>query len=456
MNRIVRLRLTKNVACASLSYAQSFSLVGSIVLVSFMLPLRVVWCRIQPLLVIGLVVLGALTRRKRLSQKSPIVKSAQRSSLSSYDILIRDSSRGATRWDEAIFVYAAWIAYGSLFHEAKHAAADLDIIDDTWISSALMFSVLRAVLFTAGTCFSYSHAFVQRAPSFWFSFFLYAVLLLALPPLNGVPHTLIVYDSIARGFAFLWFFGVNEFMRNVVEHWNFANLVSEDSLDASTVLKLGDIAKMAEKPYADELPELTVKAGSHTPRIGVYNDDTVPVSWSVLRSSWILTLSSTWMSYVCAIICFLSISYNTDKWSRSAASLLRQRSQGGEQMPKNPQYEDAHEKQELSSIVVEKEASKARQTASAILAAKVKSIPTAMSARTNTRHRPMTPPAVSYSDVLQAKTKSSVNVINNGSVTSQPISLQQKKLNFTRRLAENNTCASLKKEFDRRHKMEQV
>jgi len=57
---------------------------------------------------------------------------------------------------------------------------------------------------------------------------------------------------------------------------------------------------------------------------------------------------------------------------------------------------------------------------------------------------------------LQAKTKSSVNVINNGSVTSQPISLQQKKLNFTRRLAENNTCASLKKEFDRRHKMEQV
>lgn len=108
MNRIARLRLTRNVVAEPPSYGTTSVLVGAAVFAAFALPLRIVWCRVQPLLVIGLVILGAFMRRSRMSRAVSV--SAQRTQLSSYDILIKDDGRGAARWDEAVFVYAAWIA----------------------------------------------------------------------------------------------------------------------------------------------------------------------------------------------------------------------------------------------------------------------------------------------------------------------------------------------------------
>lgn len=323
MNKVVRLRLTPKVVGEAPSYALTVTLVGCIVGVAFALPLRIVWCRIQPLLVIALLLVGTFLRRSRISRPAPI--SVSRDKLSTYDALIRNNGSGAARWDEALFVYAAWIAYGSLFHEAKHAAADLSLFDDTWISSAFFISTLRAVLFTAGTCFSYSEAFAERTPRFWLAFFSYSMLLLALPPLNGVPHTLSVSATIARAFAFLWFFGVNEFMRSVLEHWNFAKLVAEDGVDASTVLRLEESAVVCARPAGDKLPLLTLHACRNQPLAVTYvaeNSAAIPVPWSVLRSAWLLTLSNAWITYVCALVCFGFLAYSTRSWSLNAEQLL--------------------------------------------------------------------------------------------------------------------------------------
>jgi len=328
MNRVVTLGVTARLLAQEPTYLQVAIVVGSIVVTAYALPLRIIWCRVQPLLIFGLFVLGAWLRRRRLSQSVPL--SYSRARLTTYERLVADDGANATHWDEALFVYAAWIAYGAVFHEARHAAADLALFDDTWITSAQLVSTLRALSFTLATCYSYSQAFIQRPPSFWLAFGAYGAFLFVLPPLHGVPHALAVYETLARAFAFLWLFAVNEFMRNLIEHWHFAARVRLDALDPTTLVRVEDASAYMERPDGDELPLLALSATTARnakPLPGVVenvrlNQQALPVSWSVMRTAWILTLPSGLLTYACLAVCIACAYRYTGTWSHSAVYMI--------------------------------------------------------------------------------------------------------------------------------------
>ena len=186
-------------------------------------------------------------------------------------------------------------------------------------------------MFTAATCYSYTQAFIQRSPSFWLIFSAYGAFLFVLPPLHGVPHALAVYETLARAFAFLWLFSINEFMRNLVEHWYFAARVRIDALDPTTLMRLDDLSVYTERPTGDELPQLrlspkSAKDGKQMPSVVQNvreNQNVVPVSWSVLRSAWLLTLPNAWITYACLFICIMAACRYANTWSRSSVYMIR-------------------------------------------------------------------------------------------------------------------------------------
>jgi len=325
-------------SCAVPTYTDVMFVVGSAVLVAYTLPLRLVWCSVQPLLVLSVCLIGSLMRYMRMSQSMLIDTHrplGDKRKPTAYDVYAQLTGRARTRWDQVLFVYAAWIAYGALFHEAKHAAADLSLFDDqlsvSTVSSIL--SATRAVGFTLATCYSFSTAVANQVAAGWLAYAAYISLLLAVPPLNGVPHALSIHETLWRVLAFVWLFGVAEFMRLVTDHGLFVAELVNGTLDANAALKFGEATadstldgrqtaksetiasvRLTTVPRGDASLASLVNARSHA--------TVLPVSWSVLRSAWVLSVSSNWLSFGCVLVCVASAAYNCFVWSSLAAKLL--------------------------------------------------------------------------------------------------------------------------------------
>lgn len=322
-----RLGVTHRLLAQEPSLKMSMLLIGSVVFTAYALPLRIIWCRVQPLLVFALLVVGSWTRRYRTFAREP--NALSRDEMSTYERVAYDTHETVPHWDEALYVYAAWLAYGALFHEAKHAAADLELFDDTWMLSATAVTTLRALFFTAMTCYAYTHALVERSPSFWTAFAFYAAFLFVWPPLHGVPQALAVHETLARAFAFLVLFAVSEYMRGVVDHWYFAALVRIDRLDPTQLQHLQDACQVVHAPVGDELPLLVFNAEATAHALPwrllnlKNNRNALPVSWSVLRSAWILTLPNVLLVYFCLFVCVMGAMHSTYRWSAHSVTMLR-------------------------------------------------------------------------------------------------------------------------------------
>jgi hypothetical protein len=302
------------------------------VLCAFALHLRLVWCRIQPLLALALLLCALVVRTDRRPSSSYTFDGSS-TRLSHYECI--RYAELVPRWHLLLVVYAAWIAYGALFHEGRHVADDLAVLDGLLlpgdIGSAFIVSAVRLLTLLLLSCASMSPwsfaRFTSRHASFGVASLcaVYAALL-ALPPINGVPQVLSVGETVGRCFFLILMFAASEAWRAVAEHSAFVTRACSGALSASEVRDLQqrvrEVAVRGAAKYSS-IPPPTKNIEEGDGDDPVFIEDAVgveefPVTLSTLsamRSAWILTTPNNYIAFCSAFVFLLCAIHYTSQWS---------------------------------------------------------------------------------------------------------------------------------------------
>jgi hypothetical protein len=305
------------------------------VLCAFALHLRLVWCRIQPLLALALLLCALVVRTDRRPSSSYTFDGGS-TRLSHYECI--RYAELAPRWHLLLVVYAAWIAYGALFHEGRHVADDLAVLDGLLlpgdIGSAFIVSAVRLLTLLLLSCASMSPwsfaRFTSRHASFGVASLcaVYAALL-ALPPINGVPQVLSVGETVGRCFFLILMFAASEAWRAVAEHNAFVTRACSGALSASEVRDLQqrvrEVAVRGAAKYSSvpSSSKKNIEEGVGEDDESVFVEDAVgveefPVTLSTLsaiRSAWILTTPNNYIAFCSAFVFLLCAIHYTSQWS---------------------------------------------------------------------------------------------------------------------------------------------
>lgn len=304
----------------------------------FLLQARRTWCRIQPIVTLFLLLWALLAKSQYHAKPKANVNGAIESDKrSAYESIARISIR--PHFYLLLVATSAWISYGSLFHEGRHAAADLAVLDGLLhrddIGSAFLISGLRILSFIVFTCISSNPVLFIRvaqnisvtSPFYMWVFGSSYVLLMAVPPSSGVPQAIGVGDSAFRILNMLFLFVANEFWRACAENYVFVSRVYSNSVHPGDFqnLRVNAIGTQDRTP----IPLI---------RTTIFNSDqssqseelealeNFPLSLeivSLLRSAWLLTMPNNFIAFVSCMFCSAWIFQHTCKWSRISASRVR-------------------------------------------------------------------------------------------------------------------------------------
>lgn len=308
---------------------RTMKIVAALVVAAFVLHLRLVWCRVQPILVIALLFLSVATAAGNGSRRRPldVFDSVPAMRISSYEcahyLMLRP------RWNQVFVAYAVWIAYGALFHEGRHAAADLAVLDGlllpTDIGSSTVISFLRNLTLFLIACATMSPDYLlHRQQQVGAALLVAYAVVLALPSAHGVPQVLSVAETLVRSACFLLMFFASELWRVAVEHYLFVVSICEDSLSVEDLEELRNVAELypeAEATYAMKLEKPNPDANSNPLRSNFSIT-------ALLRSAWVLSVSSSYVAVVASGAFALAAIYYTSIWPEMATKRIIERCKG--------------------------------------------------------------------------------------------------------------------------------
>lgn len=294
---------------------------------AFALHLRLVWCRVQPIIVIVLLLAAAASSKRGGKPRRPldVFDSVPAMRISSYEcahyLMLQP------RWNQVFIAYAAWIAYGALFHEGRHAAADLAILDGlllpTDIGSSTIISLLRNLTLFLITCATMSPDYLLHRRQQYGAALLFAyAILLAVPSARGVPQVLSVAETLVRCASFLLAFFASELWRVAVEHYVFVASLCENSLGIEDIEELRSVAESHPNVAA---ATYSLKLDTPNPAANVNPLDGSFSITTLLRSAWILSASSSYTAMVAGGAFAAVAIYYTSLWPVMATKRIIER-----------------------------------------------------------------------------------------------------------------------------------
>lgn len=302
-----------------------------VVIAAFALHVRIVWHTVQIVCFFALLVAAVALRRD-----VPRRRYYDRKALSTYERThIVDLE---VRWHLTLVAYAAWIAYGALAHDGRHATADAALVEgvlyvpkeigSTAVVSTARFVALLALFYLSGSYKSYMLVFdgkranMLAALGAWF-------LLLSLPPQSGVPQSLGVAASVMRYAAFALLFVATEMWRMAVQHYAFVARVCSDTLSDTDLAAMN--ANSLDDVDAKRTFVVSSSATNAAPRdVLAIEESPLGLAWfGLLRSAWVLSAPSSVATYVATFVCIVCTLVHTKEWTRRtrARALHRLRAQ---------------------------------------------------------------------------------------------------------------------------------